>query len=137
LVNYLGVSTKEERIGKCIAHWRKLRNLSQSDLAQAIGVDKGTIWRIEHAKNAISLNTLNAIAHHLSIEPEKLIAGESPSKRPTKDELALGIIRRILAMDEAELWVNARRLGVIALTDGPPPMEAVRARSRNVKGEPT
>jgi transcriptional regulator with XRE-family HTH domain len=134
------MSDYEKRVGACIRHWREQRKLSQVALAKAVGVDKMTIWRIENAKTPLSLPVVREIARSLSVDPSILMGEEPVSTEPTDSELALGLIKKILAMDHAELWVNARRLGVIAIgerktsdsssSDVVPKMETVRPRGR-------
>ena len=57
-------------IGKRIAELRKERKLSQVDLAQKTGLDKGHIARIELGRYSVGLDTLQKIADALNVKIE-------------------------------------------------------------------
>ncbi|MGG4267391.1 helix-turn-helix domain-containing protein [Peribacillus simplex] len=59
--------------GEKIKLYRKLRNLSQDDLGEKLGVTKSYISKLENEKTPISLETLGKIAEVLSVDPKQLI----------------------------------------------------------------
>jgi len=59
------------RIGKRIADYRKLKRLTQSELAEAVGVSKGYIAAIEEGRRP-RIKTLARIAEFLDIKIELL-----------------------------------------------------------------
>ncbi len=63
------------QIGAKVAYYRTLRNMKQSDLANAIHVDKSVLSRIERGKyhNNISVSMLITISEGLQIDPSLLL----------------------------------------------------------------
>ncbi len=63
------------QIGAKIAYYRALRNMKQTELAEAIHIDKSVLSRIERGKyhNNISVSMLIAIAEGLNIAPALLL----------------------------------------------------------------
>lgn len=59
--------------GEKIKLYRKLRNLSQDDLGEKLGVTKSYISKLENEKTPLSLETLGKIAEILSVDPKQLI----------------------------------------------------------------
>ena len=64
-----------KQLGLSIAYYRKLKGLSQDELAEAIGMSRTHISNIEapNMTTSISLETLFTIAGVLDIEPEQLL----------------------------------------------------------------
>lgn len=60
------------RLGVNIAFYRKLRNLSQIQLAEAVDVSRTHMSRIENADSSVSLEVLFRIADVLNIPVYKL-----------------------------------------------------------------
>ena len=65
------------RLGKSVARWRKIRGLSQAELADDIGISKGAIANIESKTPRLqalpSLGTFIRIAAGLTVSPIDLI----------------------------------------------------------------
>ena len=55
-------------LGKNIRKYRKLKNLSQDNLAYESGVNRAYIGYIERSEKKPSIRTVNKIAHTLKIE---------------------------------------------------------------------
>jgi transcriptional regulator with XRE-family HTH domain len=53
---------------------RKLRNLSQAELGEMVGLDQGQISRIERGSLQTTLSAVHRIAKALSVEPVELFA---------------------------------------------------------------
>jgi transcriptional regulator with XRE-family HTH domain len=58
---------------KKVKQFRKLRGLTQADLAEAAEVDRKTISRIENSAYSPSLTSLFAIAEALEVDPKELL----------------------------------------------------------------
>jgi transcriptional regulator with XRE-family HTH domain len=71
----------KQRFGPLIGRLRVTRNLSQEKLAHLSGLHATTISEVERGKTRVTLETLEALARGLGIEPGDLItmaaAGES------------------------------------------------------------
>lgn len=61
------------QLGLNIQEVRRSRGLSQEDLAHRASIDRGYIGKIENAKHAASVDTIDAIAKALDIEPMELL----------------------------------------------------------------
>lgn len=61
--------------GKQVATLRKARNVTQQQLAEAIGVSVVTIAYIETGKQWVRPKTLSAIAKNLNVAPSELFRG--------------------------------------------------------------
>lgn len=58
---------------KRVKEFRKLRGLTQANLAEAAEVDRKTISRIENSAYSPSLTSLFAIAKALEVDPKELL----------------------------------------------------------------
>lgn len=63
---------KYRRLGLNISYYRKLRGLSQLQLAEKVNISRTHMSRIEIAECAVSLDVLFNIADQLDIEVYKL-----------------------------------------------------------------
>ena len=64
---------------------REARNITAAELAEALGINKATIYRYEAAEiSKIKLHTIKAIADYLGVNPDYLI-GATDDKRPVKE----------------------------------------------------
>lgn len=64
---------KYKLVGLNIAYYRKLKNLTQEALAEAIDIDQTHLSKIERAAVGISLDNLFKIAEVLEIDVYKLL----------------------------------------------------------------
>lgn len=62
--------TERERIGARIAELRKLKGLTQMQLAEITGFTQSNIWRIESGKYSVGLDILANIADALDASVE-------------------------------------------------------------------
>ena len=79
----------QEKIGKFISKCRKNKNMTQSDLAQALGVTDRSISNWENGKNMPDLSLLKPLCEILNISINDFINGEVSSKKITEDEILL------------------------------------------------
>ena len=68
------------QIGLKIAYYRKLRGLTQEELAEQVGVTPAFLGHLEapHISTALSLDTLFDIAAVLEVPPHKFLCFEDP-----------------------------------------------------------
>lgn len=64
---------KYKMVGLNIAYYRKLKNLTQEALAEAMDIDQTHLSKIERAAVGISLDNLFKIADILEIDVHKLL----------------------------------------------------------------
>jgi transcriptional regulator with XRE-family HTH domain len=91
-----------EQVAKRIRELREARSWSQEALAEATGLSRDAIFRIERGDRSPGLETLAAIAAGLAVSlPELLDFGRAPSRR------AKGAAGRGLdsALRQAEPWL--------------------------------
>lgn len=86
------MDTTEERrinevIGQIIREVRISRNVTQDDLAQAIGLSRTSVVNMENRKQGVTLETLYAIAFALDVSVRELLPME-PGDRTAWAELA-------------------------------------------------
>jgi transcriptional regulator with XRE-family HTH domain len=62
-----------ERFGSVVGRLRVARDLSQEKLAHLSGLHATTISAVERGKTSVTLETLEALAHGLNIEPGDLV----------------------------------------------------------------
>ncbi len=62
-----------EHFSQKVKEFRKLRGLTQANLAEAAAVDRKTISRIENSAYSPSLTSLFAIAKALEVDPKDLL----------------------------------------------------------------
>ena len=63
-------NTERKRIGARIAELRKLKGLTQEQLAEKAGFTQSNIWRIENGKYSVGIDILTAIADALEASVE-------------------------------------------------------------------
>lgn len=68
--------TPEGQIGGRIRRLRRQRRLSQSDLAQALGISASYLNLIEHNRRKVTVPLLFAIAGHFGVEPGELVESD-------------------------------------------------------------
>ena len=75
-------------MGKRIASLRKARNLTQTQMAEALGVTQQTVQAYEAGSRRIPVSALPTVARTLSVSPMELFGEEPQGKaaRGTADE---------------------------------------------------
>ena len=76
-----------ETLGKRIKKWRKLKKMTQEQLARKIEMNVKSIQRYETDTNPISIDVLNNIAKALEIKLDNLLFGVSDSNENIKEEV--------------------------------------------------
>jgi len=97
------------RIGKNIAALRKARKVTQTALAEAVGIDTVTLSRVETGKNNTSLMTLDAIANELQAPLAFLLNGVSGKTAALAQDIAstiepLSEADRLFVLEQVKAW---------------------------------
>jgi transcriptional regulator with XRE-family HTH domain len=73
-----------KRIGSAVRYWRDKRDLTQAELAEAVGVDPATIGKTELGKTVPDYATLESIADILTVSLDDLVGRNADwTKTPT------------------------------------------------------
>ena len=71
--NALGLYLR--KLGHSVHEYRKLRGMSQQDLAQSSSLDRAYISAVEHGKQNISIGAISKLAKALNLNIEELLIG--------------------------------------------------------------
>ena len=74
----------QEKIGKFIASKRKEKNMTQSELAEKLGVTDKSIGNWENGRNMPDLSLLKPLCKELDITVNDLLSGEKLNKANEK-----------------------------------------------------
>ena len=85
----------QEKIGKFIAKCRKDKKLTQSELAEKLGVTDKSISNWENGRNMPDLSLFKSLCESLDISINDLISGEKVSKDKYQEKLEENIITTI------------------------------------------
>lgn len=61
------------KLGQNMKRIRTKKNMSQGDIARALGVDRGYISNIESGKKNLTLATIQKLANALGVSPDELL----------------------------------------------------------------
>lgn len=79
----------KKSFGKKIQYYRKLKGLTQSDLAKAIGKTEETVSNIERGLNSTTLESIEKIAKSLSVDTMELFNFADAKKIKDREKFAL------------------------------------------------
>jgi transcriptional regulator with XRE-family HTH domain len=88
----------KKNLGDRIRHYREIKGVSQLELARAVKVDKGTVWRWEDGRSWPNYSKLEAMCASLDIRIEQLfenLTGPAPKVSPTTLQ-AIEILAKVL-----------------------------------------
>lgn len=88
------------QVGGKILFYRKLKDLSQDQLGEAVGIDAKSVSRIERGRFYPSLETLGLIASALDVAPSQLFSDDEEFEA---DQLRLTVIKHVLQADRRAL----------------------------------
>ena len=77
----------QEKIGRFIAVNRKKKKLTQSDLAEKLGVTDRSVSNWENGKNMPDLSLFKPLCDILGITINELLSGENVEEEDYKDKL--------------------------------------------------
>ena len=66
----------QERIGQFIAKQRKLKNLTQEDLAEKLGITKNAVSKWERGLCLMDMSLLKPLSEILKVNVNDILAGE-------------------------------------------------------------
>ncbi len=107
----------QEKIGKFIAKCRKEKKMTQSDLAEKMGVTDKSIGNWENGRNMPDLSLFKPLCDELDITINELLSGEKLEKEEYQEKLEENIINTI---DYSTKKINIIRnnLGIVLLVLG-------------------
>lgn len=85
----------QERIGKFISECRKAKKITQSELAEQLGVSNRSVSNWENGKNMPDLSLFKPLCEILNITINELLSGEKIDKDNYKEKLEENIINTI------------------------------------------
>ena len=85
----------QEKIGKFILDCRKKKNMTQSELAEKLGVSDRTIGNWENGRNMPDLSLFKPLCDELGITINELLSGESIKKEKYQEKFEENIINTI------------------------------------------
>ena len=111
-----------EKIGKFIAKCRKEKNLTQSELAEQLGVSDKTISNWENARCMPDLSLFKPLCEILGISINELLSGERIKKEEYQEKLEENILRTI---DYTNQKVAEKNGGVLVFEGDVPHRESL------------
>ncbi len=85
----------QERIGKFIAEQRKLKKLTQSDLAEKLNVTDRSVSNWENGKNMPDLSLFKPLCEILDITINELLSGEKVKEKDYQEKFEENIVNTI------------------------------------------
>ena len=107
----------QEKIGKFILECRKIKKLTQSELAEKLGVTDKSVSNWENGRNMPDLSLFKPLCEVLGISINDLISGERVSKDEYQDKLEENIISTIDYTNRKMSEKNSV-IGIILITFG-------------------
>jgi transcriptional regulator with XRE-family HTH domain len=107
-------------LGKHVASLRKVRGMTQAELARAIGVSQQAVFAYELGERRISVLVLTKIAKAFGLPVEKLLATSEPVRQP-KGRLSPRAVRhaeRLQALPKTQQRFVVRILDALEDADG-------------------
>ena len=107
----------QEKVGKFIAMCRREKNMTQSDLAEKLGVTDKSIGNWENGRNMPDLSLFKPLCDELGITINELLSGEKLKKEKYQEKFEENIINTI---DYSTKRINIIRnnLGIVLLVLG-------------------
>jgi len=107
----------QEKIGKFIADCRKNKKLTQSDLAEKLGVSDRTVGNWENGRNMPDLSLFKPLCDELDITINELLSGEKIPKEKYQEKFEENIINTI-DYSSKKLKISNSTIGIILLVIG-------------------
>ena len=111
----------QQKIGKFIYERRKLKKITQSELAEKLGVTDRTISNWENGKNMPDLSLFKPLCNELDITINELLSGEKINNKEYPKKLEENIINTIDYIDKKNIQSNDKKniffllIGVIGI----------------------
>ena len=107
----------QEKIGKFIAMCRKDKEMTQSELAEKLGVTDRSISNWENGRNMPDLSLLKPICDELDITINELLSGEKLNKEKYQEKLEENIINTI-DYSTKKIKISNNILGIVLIVIG-------------------
>ena len=107
----------QEKIGKFISDCRKKKKLTQSDLAEKLGVSDRTVGNWENGRNMPDLSLFKPLCDELDITINELLSGEKIPKEKYQEKFEENIINTI-DYSAKKLRITNKMIGLILLVVG-------------------
>ena len=107
----------QEKIGKFILECRKAKNLTQSELAEKLGVSDKSVSNWENGRNMPDLSLFKPLCEILDISINDLVSGEKVTKDKYQEKLEENIISTIDYTNKKVIEKN-NIIGIILVTFG-------------------
>ena len=105
----------QEKIGKFILECRKAKNLTQSELAEKLGVSDKSVSNWENGRNMPDLSLFKPLCEILDISINDLVSGEKVTKDKYQEKLEENIISTIDYTNKKVIEKN-NIIGIILVT---------------------
>ena len=107
----------QEKIGKFIAMRRKEKNMTQSELAEKLGVTDKSIGNWENGRNMPDLSLFKPLCNELDITINELLSGEGLKKEEYQEKFEENIINTI-DYSTKKITLIRKNLGIVLLILG-------------------
>lgn len=107
----------QEKIGKFIQECRKNKKMTQSDLAEKLGVSDRTVGNWENGRNMPDLSLFKPLCEELGITINELISGEKLDKEIYQEKLEENIINTI-DYSTKKIKISNNTIGIILIGVG-------------------
>lgn len=101
------MTINQKKLGEAVKSIRRLRGLTQSELAEAVGVASNTMAILERGERAFSLRMLNALGKALDVPAACLAVMASPSSA-SKNPAASQVLAKLQSLIGATIQLEQR-----------------------------
>ncbi len=113
-----GMSEKNinEVFGNNVRHWRKHADMTQAELAHAVGLSRVSVVNIEAGRHEVRINTLFRISNALDCRPEMLLDIHTSAHEPSPqkhDRLTRRIMSRTSHLSNGSKKMVGRFVGIL------------------------
>jgi transcriptional regulator with XRE-family HTH domain len=100
-----GMSSISEKLGRRLAFFRKLRDMTQAELAEKVGLSNNFIALIESGKRAPSFETLERLIEVLNVNVNQIFNFEDLQEYDTTEEIRERLNSYISEMKPDDLYI--------------------------------
>lgn len=100
----------QEKIGKFIAENRKSKRITQSELAEKLGVTDRAVSNWENGKNMPELSLFKPLCDILEISINELMSGEKINNKEYTEKLEENFINTIDYIDKKNIKTNDKKV---------------------------